>query len=282
MKICDINPHIRYAQLINYKTDSSKVNVYDCRVFCVLSGEADIVIENRHYVLNKNTFFYCCAGSVYTICSVEGCCILTLNFDLDQSRNDIINCYTPHKLSDNERIIYKNNIFVDDCDFMNGHIFVKDNLRFYGEVEKIIKEFSDKKIYFREKSDAVLKNLLIDVYRTELAKSENSSEAIEKAIAYIRAEYKNKITNRDIASVAGYHEYHLNRLFLKHTGMTIHRYILETRLDEAKKLLVNTDSQISAIAEICGFNSTAHFTNYFKQIFGCTPSKFKLDLKNKI
>lgn len=282
MKICDINPHIRFAQVINYKTESTEVNVFDCRIFCVLSGTAEVSIENQHYVLNKNTLFYCCAGSVYTIGSENGSNILTLNFDLDQSRNDILNCYIPHKLPDNRKIIYKNNLFVEECDFLNGHIFVKDNMRFCSDVEKIIKEFSEKKIYFRETSGAVLKKLLIDIYRTELAKSENSSGAVEKAIEYIKSEYNKKITNKDIASVAGYHEYHLNRLFLKHTGMTIHRYILETRLDEAKKQLINSDFQISMIAENCGFNSTAHFTSYFKQIYGCSPSKFKIDLKNKI
>ena len=281
MKSWEINPHIRFAESMQYKTGPITVNVYDSRIFCVLDGELELVIENQHYILTKNTLFYCCGGSIYTISSKNGCSLLVLNFDPEQSRSKTVNCCSPVKYTEGKQI-FKNAFYIDDCEFMNSHIAIDDNMRFYNTVQNIITEFSEKKIYFREKSSAMLKELLIDIYRAELKKSENSSEAVEKAVMYIKSNYSEKISNKDIASVAGYHEYHLNRLFIKHTGMTMHRYILETRLEEAKNMLINSEMKIYQISEKCGFSSTAHFTSYFSKNFGYSPSKYKEDIRNKI
>lgn len=282
MKMNDINPHIRYAELNLFKSKPETVRVMDCRIFSTLSGEADIFIENQHYTLRENSFFYCCSGSSYTIGSECGASIFTLNFDLTQVRSDITMPYLPVKQSEAAFSSITNCDIVDDCSLLNSHIYIQNGSIFQSAVKNIIQEFLSKRIYFREKSSAALKDLLIDIYRKQPEKSDNSSEAVNKAITHIKANFNRKLSNSELAALVGYHEYHLNRLFLRHTGTSMHKYILQIRLDEAKRLILNTDIPLNIIADETGFGSNTHFTSYFKQAFGISPSEYRAKFKNSI
>ena len=282
MKVIDINPHIRFAEQIFFKRKPAKFNVFDCRIFCIVSGEMEIKIENCRYILKESDLFYCAGSNQYTISCINGCQLLCLNFDLSQERNDITENRAPLKIngSNPPRYVFKQE--VEDCEFLNSHIVIENNYSLNSKVKNIIKEFESKQIFFREKSGAMLKDILVDIHRTQLKKSENSSGAIQTVISYINANYQNKIINSDLAKLTGYHEYYLNRIFKKQIGMTIHKYILQVRINEAKKILMTTDDNIYHIAETMGFNSVAHFSNCFRNYFGHSPLEYKNNFKNRI
>ena len=282
MKVSDINPFVRFAECLYYQSKTVTVNVFDCRLFCTVSGRAEIVIENQRYSLTEGSVFYCAGGSVYTISAEKGSTILVLNFDLGQERSDDQSSRAPMKLTGNNKPIFKKETFIEDLDVFNGHFFLSDNRGACAVAEMIVREFSEKNIFFRERCSATLKSLLIDIYRLSLKQAQSSSLAVENAINYIKNNFRGKITNKDISEITRYHEYHVNRLFERHTGMTIHQYVIETRITEAKKLLLNTDMPIYEIAEATGFNSSAHFTTYFKKHVGLSPFVYKDSLKGKI
>lgn len=282
MKVSNINPYVRFAQHIFYQSEQITVNVFDCRIFCITSGCAEIIIENQHFELLERSLFFCAAGSTYTISSTDGCHILVLNFDLNQERANKSESLPPIKLSKLQKPCFNNEFVIDDCDFFNTFFLLNDNMGLHTIIEGIIKEYSEKKIFFMEKCSSVLKNLLIDIYRLNLKQANNSSLAIENAIRYIKSNYMNKITNKEISEITCYHEYHANRLFEKHTGMTIHQYLMETRITEAKKLLLSSDIPIYSIAEAIGFNSSSHFITCFKKLVGISPSAYKSHFKNNI
>ena len=79
-----------------------------------------------------------------------------------------------------------------------------------------------------------------------------------------------------------YHEYYLNRIFTKHVGMSMHRYILNLRINEGKRLLLNSNLSISDIASCIGFNSYTHFSSYLKKETGLSPFEYKNNFKNNI
>ena len=282
MKVTDINPHIRFAEQIYLKRKPAQFNVFDCRIFCVVSGEVEIDIENSHYVLKEASLFYCAGGSRYIISCKQGCQLLCLNFDLSQDRKDITENRAPLKINPKNPPRYKLKEEIEDCAFFNSHFVIENDYSLNSKIKSIIKEFENKQIFFREKAGAVLKDILVDMYRTDLKKSENSTSAIETVISYINTNYENKIANSDLAKLTGYHEYHLNRIFKKQTGMTIHKFIMQVRINEAKKLIMTTDIPIYSIAEATGFNSDTHLSNCFKNYFGYSPLEYKANFKNRI
>lgn len=65
--------------------------------------------------------------------------------------------------------------------------------------------------------------------------------SIKKVKEYIEEHFTENILLDDIAKIAGYSKFHLNRLFLEDTGLTIYQYIKEKRLLEAANQLISTE-----------------------------------------
>lgn len=98
---------------------------------------------------------------------------------------------------------------------------------------------------------------------------------ISQVKKYIEENYLEDISLDDIAGHVGYSKYHLNRMFFDRTGQTLHKYIRERRLTHAADMLVNTEQPIVDIALGIGYTSQQSFTLAFKQMFGCTPNKYR-------
>ena len=282
MIFCDINPFVRFAEYIYHNRPiGHSVFVKDCRIFYTISGKADIFIENQHYELIPNSLFYCAAGSVYKIQS-SGAKLISLNFDLTQKHNSHTEYYPRVNVREYQSIPSIDWEQVGDCEFLNSHLFLISADDCLEPLKKILREFSIQKILYRENSSAILKNILVKLYRYSIASTENSATAISRVMDYIKNNYASPLNNEMLSSMSGYHEYHLNRLFMKHTGTSVHKYILNIRMNEAKKMLLTTEHSLATIAENVGFNSNTHFSSYFKQVMGISPLEFRKQFKNKL
>ena len=58
-------------------------------------------------------------------------------------------------------------------------------------------------------------------------------------------------------------------------GISIHRFIINTRMEKAKELLHTTNLPVKAIAVQCGYKSTQHFITAFKKYSGQPPALYK-------
>ncbi len=63
--------------------------------------------------------------------------------------------------------------------------------------------------------------------------------------------------------------------FKKETGMTLSDYVINEKINEAKRLISYTDKDISHIASYLGFSSQSHFSNAFKKVAGRTPLEYR-------
>ena len=67
----------------------------------------------------------------------------------------------------------------------------------------------------------------------------------------------------------------LNRKLKSITGFTVANYVLQTRMERAKRLLASTDAPVGEIASKCGFEDQSHFTRAFKQFAEITPTQYR-------
>lgn len=65
---------------------------------------------------------------------------------------------------------------------------------------------------------------------------------------------------------------HFSRAWKAETGMTAQQAILDRRLDEAHRLLLETSMSVTEIAFHCGFSSSSHLSTAFRRRYGSTPS----------
>ena len=171
---------------------------------------------------------------------------------------------------------------IKDSSFLNSFFILKNGTEFKNSIQSIVREYSNQKIYFREACSTELKKIIIDLHKSNFENQTNSISVVNRVIKYINLNFTKEIKNNELAEIAGYHEYHLNRLFTKYTGISMHKYILNLRISEGKRLLLNSDLPISDIASQIGFNSNTHFSTYFKKEIGITPFEYRSNFKNNI
>ena len=67
----------------------------------------------------------------------------------------------------------------------------------------------------------------------------------------------------------------LNRCFKKAYGTTVYSWLRNFRLERARSHLQQSRCNITAIAFQCGFSSASHFSQAFKQQYGCSPLEYR-------
>jgi AraC-like DNA-binding protein len=102
---------------------------------------------------------------------------------------------------------------------------------------------------------------------------------VDCAKNYIREKISEDLTVDKIAQSVNISPEHLTRLFRKHAGIPIKKYIMNQKLKTASELLIYSDYTILDIAKILGFSSQSHFGKVFKQHTGETPLAYRS--KNK-
>lgn len=61
----------------------------------------------------------------------------------------------------------------------------------------------------------------------------------------------------------------------KQTGMSFSEYLTRLRIDEAKKLLADTDWKVYAVAEAVGYEDAFYFSRIFKRLTGTSPMDWR-------
>lgn len=98
---------------------------------------------------------------------------------------------------------------------------------------------------------------------------------VSKAADYIRARLGESLPLPDIASHAGISERQLQRLFRRVFGMTIHQFIIRSRIHAAVQELTQTDLPIAEIAMMFGFSDQSAFSNRFREVTGMSPRFYR-------
>ena len=104
---------------------------------------------------------------------------------------------------------------------------------------------------------------------------DTDSRRVRKIYDYIHNNYTKQITLNDLAHLVGMTPVALSRFFKLRTGKTVTEYIIDIRLGNATRLLVNSTNSISEICYDCGFNNLSNFNRIFKRKKECTPTEFR-------
>lgn len=94
-------------------------------------------------------------------------------------------------------------------------------------------------------------------------------------IDYIQEHFADALSVDELARACNLSVSALERRFKKHLGKTPHQYIVEVRLDHARRLLMETEKPVGTIALETGFADHSHFTRAFKKHIGCPPSALR-------
>lgn len=96
-----------------------------------------------------------------------------------------------------------------------------------------------------------------------------------KVVDYIAENYSREITVSEIAGALFINSNYLSHIFKRTMGVGLIKYLINYRIDQAKRLLSESDALIYIIAEEVGFNEFRHFSKTFKKITGLSPAEYR-------
>jgi AraC-like DNA-binding protein len=98
---------------------------------------------------------------------------------------------------------------------------------------------------------------------------------LNQVFDFIEANYGQHITVYDVAQAVGYSTAYLSNQVKSKTGRTIHNWIVERRMAEARALLLKTDQPINQIAAAVGYPDPGHFIRQFRKLYSVPPKEWR-------
>jgi AraC family L-rhamnose operon transcriptional activator RhaR len=109
----------------------------------------------------------------------------------------------------------------------------------------------------------------------EAADGRTAVSRMDDALGWLERNFASSISVEELSSLLGIGTRQLQRLFVKHTGMSVTHYIQRLRIEAACRLLLETDHPIHDIAESVGYSHTPFFNRLFKSQIGVSPREYR-------
>jgi transcriptional regulator GlxA family with amidase domain len=105
----------------------------------------------------------------------------------------------------------------------------------------------------------------------------------ELVLEYVAENFAEEITLDDMAAAAGLSRFSLCRWFQRRFGVSPVRWLWMFRALLAHELIsLEPRWSLTDIAFATGFTSSAHFSRFFRQVFGMPPSTLKAEAEAKM
>lgn len=178
-----------------------------------------------------------------------------------------------------DTIIFHSNVIPESIIAYDG-----DRKQLFYLYEMIKWEIENTLVYSRNVLLDLFGTLLIIVSRNLKSSSKVSyktgipdKERVDSILTYIRQNVldKERIKVKSIAETFYMSPNYVSVFIKKHAGISIQQYVIQTKVKIAKRLLKQTNLNISEIADKTGFLDSSHFNRIFKKYTGSNPSTFR-------
>lgn len=114
-----------------------------------------------------------------------------------------------------------------------------------------------------------------DEIQPSAAPPDSAHALCERVKGLISSKLFSELRVKEIADELGYHEKYLSAVFRKTEGITLKSYLTKRRMEEAKRILLETNFTVAEVAYCLNFDDPHNFSRFFKHEEGVTPSEFR-------
>lgn len=280
----EISPYVRWVRVCNEPYFSTHAFPYDNRLFYCTEGCGEIVIEKKAYKIEKDTMILWRGGQEYLYIPDEKSPFhfIGINFDFTSNYSNITAPLFPQLGESFDKEIQLEQVVFEDTPVLNDVIVIPNANTFRRRVDFIYQEFNNRKVFHTKICSGYMIELLTGVVRYCMTGHVGYKQGIvDEILQYVRDNMALSIDNSAIGKVFGYHPNYINALVVKQTGLSLHQYLLQYRMQRAAQYLQESDMPISEVAEACGFTRMSYFSRKFRQYFGCVPSEYRCSFNEK-
>lgn len=231
----------------------------DFDIWYILSGEGEIFINQVRYEVSAGT-----------------CCVLRPGDHIEAYHNPdnrLILIYFHFQLYD-----LRTNHFITDDSILPPRYNMVTERYWVEQFLHCLLEYADKDdVYSEEMIHHSLKMIMTQLFYWQ---SQNKTQSrhrhlMRTVVSHIEAHISRPISHEELAHLVSLSPRYVSRLFKEYSGYSLKEYITKTRLERARKLLTETDKNVTQVAEALGYKDIYWFSNQFKQLYGTSPSNYK-------
>ncbi len=277
MKLIDISPFVRYSFKFTFIPKKGAYTSLDCRLFYITAGEGRINVNGVSHNLSKDTLLMWQPGTIYQFMCKKPITAISINFDYTSEKAEHTAYFDPIAVNSQDELPRIEKIEFEDCPYLNEPIILNNASNTLDNIQRILTTRTNQSLFYNSKASALLKECIVDVLRILYMPTANpeTSGKIQTVINYIHENYGSTINNSSLAELVGYHPYYLNRIFLQHTAVTMHQYVINFKITMAEHMLITTNYSINEIAALTGFSNAVAFALNFKKKNIISPSEFR-------
>lgn len=121
-----------------------------------------------------------------------------------------------------------------------------------------------------------LNRLIVSSFKEEIALlNEAEIKPVREVKRYIEENYQKPITLEMVSAEIGFNASYFSTLFKKEMNVTFSEYLQEYRINQAKKLLKETNYNIQTVGEMVGYSDVKSFKKVFEKYSGLNPKDFR-------
>ncbi|MGN1141020.1 MAG: helix-turn-helix domain-containing protein [Oliverpabstia sp.] len=147
--------------------------------------------------------------------------------------------------------------------------------------EKLLKLYSVAEPYRDWQISACIVSMLTDLMVSAVSESQRTATttlSMRQLIQHMEKNYSDPLNISQLTKDFGISRSKLFREFKKYTGFAPNDYLIQIRINAAKRLLGSETMSVAEIAYSVGFHNINNFTNMFKKATGTTPSNYRKQL----
>lgn len=158
----------------------------------------------------------------------------------------------------------------------SNRVIKLNNFGFFETVVRMLEYAEGSDSISDTKLNGMVLNCLYSIEKsTGTGQSEDRESIVSKAIVFIENNYMHPITVGDIVDYIKLDRTYFYRLFKKETRRSPEQFLMEYRIEQACRLIRQSNFTFAAIAEYVGLNNQQYFSRLFKKIIGMTPGEYK-------
>lgn len=280
MLLKEIYPFVRQAVIGRLTSDNTR-NTYthlkarDYRIFYIVSGSGEMVISGQSYPLSPCTIILLPSGTEY-MWKVSYISYYAINFDYTHNFSHLNKTFHTSLSKGFSDVDILEKICFYDALLLNDTVFIQNGSALENTFKMLVTEFHLGGELCDEVVSHIAKALILQIVRIKnsnfLAISSKNESLIANIIEYITSNYHKNINNEKIALKFNFNPSYLNRIFRQQTGISMHKFLLNYRINTAMEMMSNHNITLEEIASLTGFSSLSHFSKTFKKITGIPPS----------
>jgi len=279
LSIEQINPFVRNATFFSLLGGNlGRKAGYDYRLIYISKGSLRVVVDGIAFDASPGSILLWRPGLEYELFFdlQSPPTVIVINFDYTQVRTELTDSLPIPHPDFFERDKITEIIHFNNCAAMNRVVFLRNMQSEEKRLMAIVSENNFKNHNYVLVMRGILLYLLALIAR--LASSPNSTNEdntiVENICDYIDDNLHKPINNSKISEAFNYHPVYANRMMVKFTGLSLHKYLVECRFRKALDLMHTTNMTITEIAHATGFKTVNYFSSSFRRFFGMSPEKY--------